>query len=368
MSNVERKLVTFRQVSDIKPIEGADAIELAIVDSWQCVVKKGTFKQGDVAVYFEIDSFLPVEPRYEFLRKGCFKSTTFLGDGFRIRTIKLRGEISQGLLLPLSDFDFYKESEFTWKYTDSAGNQHYIDPLSDQDLSQILGVQKWEKPLPASLSGKAKGNFPPFITETDQERIQNIFGKREWLKHKDELFEVSLKLDGTSFTAYIKDGNLGVCSRNLELDIENNPGNTYVEFAIKSGLLESLRDQYVLFPDNTAIQGELMGPGIQDNRENLKEHKLFIFNVFDIDKQCYVDPLTANEYVNLWFHNEYIEYIPVIERSTSLENFKTIEDFLNYADRASLNHPIAEGVVFKSLESQFSFKVINNKFLTSEKD
>ena len=144
----ERKLVTHRVIKDIIPIEGADLIELAIVDGWQCVVKKGEFKVGDTGVYFEVDSFLPIKPEYEFLRKGGYKVVEGLGEGFRIRTIKLKGKLSQGLLLPLEG-----------------------EPQFDVDLSEAYGVRKYEKPIPAQLQGKVKGNFPDFLRKTDQERV-----------------------------------------------------------------------------------------------------------------------------------------------------------------------------------------------------
>src|SRR5438309_10635527 len=100
----ERKLATIRRISKIEPIEGADRIVKATIDGWELVTQKDNYRVGDLCVYFEIDSFLPVRPEFEFLRKGCFKSTKNLGDGFRIKTIKLRGQVSQGLSLPLGDF------------------------------------------------------------------------------------------------------------------------------------------------------------------------------------------------------------------------------------------------------------------------
>jgi len=98
-----RKLASIRRVADISPIDGADNIELLKIDGWNVVANKGIHKENDLVVFFEIDSFLPVRPEFEFLRKSCFRSTKNLGDGFRLKTVKLRGTISQGLVLKVED-------------------------------------------------------------------------------------------------------------------------------------------------------------------------------------------------------------------------------------------------------------------------
>jgi len=171
---MSRKLATVRKVLDIRPIEGADAIELAIIGGWQCVVKKGDFKVGDLGVYFEIDSFLPIEPKYEFLRKSSYRQLPTGEEGFRLRTVRLRGALSQGLLLPLGEF------------TDL--------PVDTYDLTSFLKVTKYEPPMPACLAGDAAGSFPSDIPKTDAERIQNLADYFE--QYKEAEFEVTEKLDG----------------------------------------------------------------------------------------------------------------------------------------------------------------------------
>ena len=140
MSNYERALVAVRVINNILPIENADAIEIAAVDGWNVVIEKNSFKIGDKGVYFEIDYFLPIEERYEFLRK---RSLSKMGDqeGFRLTTIRLRGKISQGLLLPLSSFPELK-------------NQ---DIKIGVDLTKTLKVQLYEPPIPDELAGMVKG-------------------------------------------------------------------------------------------------------------------------------------------------------------------------------------------------------------------
>jgi hypothetical protein len=149
----ERKLVTVRKIDSLNPIEGADAIEVATVGGWKVVVKRGEFQVGDLALYLEVDSFLPEsDERFAFLMKSGVRE--FEGvRGHKLRTIKLRGQLSQGLLLPVSLF----EVELWGK--DLAG-----------DLADAIGIKKWEPAISPQLAGQIKGAFPSFIRKTDQER------------------------------------------------------------------------------------------------------------------------------------------------------------------------------------------------------
>ena len=157
-----RKLVTIQKISEIKPIEGADAIELVIIKGWQCVSKKGEFKAGDFCVYFEVDSFLPVDERYEFLRRTSYRDNEFMGIGFRIKTMTMRGEISQGLALPITMFP------------EVAG------VAAGENVTDLLGVRKWELPEQVGTAGIAIGNKPFGIPTTDETRLQSM---PEFLEH-----------------------------------------------------------------------------------------------------------------------------------------------------------------------------------------
>lgn len=336
---VTRKLASVRSIANIEPIDGADNIVCATVDGWKLVTQKSNnFQIGDLVIYFEIDSFLPVTEKFEFLRKSSYRK---MGDeeGFRIKTIKLRGQVSQGLILPLTEFDI-------------------ANPEEGLDLTELLGVKKWDPPLPTQLAGTAKGNFPSFLVKTDQERVQNIYKNLQYIN--DE-FEVTLKLDGSSVTVYYNNGEYGVCSRNL--DLKETEGNTFWETVRGLKLIESLQT----LGKNIAIQGELMGPGVQGNRENLKTHSIFVFDIIDIDNQRYLTPEQRYDMISE-LNCGLLEQVPFIDW-ISLDKFTSVDDYLNYADRASIVHPIAEGVVFKSRNNpRFSFKAINNKFLLKEKD
>lgn len=376
MMDGERKLATIRRISAIDPIPGADQIVKLTIDGWELVSQKDNFKAGDLAVYFEIDSFLPVRPEFEFLRPRCFKSTTNLGDGFRLRTIKLRGQISQGLAMPVGELFAYDHEKGLY-YINHPEHGHVTVGEGD-DVTDLLDVKKYEQPIPAQLAGRVKGNFPTFLRKTDQERVQNCFNSvKKWIGYKEPAtpandnersnFEITLKLDGSSITMYHNDGQVGVCSRNLDLKRDYN--NAFWYTAINARILPALVD----FGRNVAIQGELMGPGIQGNREALQHNKIFIFDIFDIDAQRYLTPsereimlddLEMSGIVDV----RYVDHAPVIG-VVSLDSYETVGDVLAVADRSSINNTVAEGVVFKSyLPNGPTFKAINNKYLLAEKD
>ena len=336
-----RKLVTVRQIDEIHPIEGADAIVRARIGGWDVVVKKDEFTEGGLCVYFEIDSFLPESDyRYQFLMdRGKIMWNGH--HGARLKTIKLRGQISQGLALPANDFPEVEQA--------------YNGIPQDQDFSELLNVLKWEPIIPAQLAGQMRGNFPHFLCKTDQERAQNMVRD---IFEKAREYEVTTKLEGSSMTVYMHEGRFGVCSRNIDLKTDND-GNAFVSLAKKIGLDEHL-------PDGFAIQGELMGPGVQGNIEGFNEPKFFVFDVYNIADQKYLRTHDRVNFVlDLKEKGLEIDHVPVIAHA-SLEKLgiETIDDLLAYADGPSINFKYREGVVFKDLDDpNFTFKAISNKYL-----
>ena len=396
--DIDRKLVTLRIIDDILPIENADAIECAVIGGWKVVVKKGSFKAGDAAVYMEIDSFLPEgNPAWQFLVDK--QAREFNGvRGHRLRTIRLRGQISQGLILPIN--------ELAEVYT--AVGDHLDEEDFELDFSSMLGVTKYEAPLPAQLQGKAKGLFPSFIRRTDEPRCQNkvseIFGYdhveievdvdpalidpvaiergrmairdgkvysiRKPEASRDTEYEITLKMDGSSCTFYHLGGKVGVCSRNLELDIgEGNADNSFVRMFYDSGM-DKILPQF----GNIAIQGELCGPGIQGNREALKDFQFFLFNIQNIDEQRYLNPqerkVMYNQFIQAGANTEKFKHVMIKHEAAKLPDLglHNIDDLIKFADGPSLVHPVREGWVFKRLDGQFSFKVISNQYLAGLKD
>jgi RNA ligase (TIGR02306 family) len=336
---MERKLASIRKISDLSPIEGADKIELATIDGWKVVVAKDVnHKVGDLIVYCEVDSFLPIEPEFEFLRKTSYKKMSDGREGFRLKTIKLRGQISQGLILPISVF-----GDFGWTAYEGI------------DVTEKLGIVKYEPPIPAQLSGMVKGNFPSFLKKTDEERVQNL--SKEFESYRNEQFYVTEKLDGSSVTYYVKDEVFGVCSRNLDLLEDEN--NSMWKFATETGL----RDRMVKLGENIAIQGEIIGEGIQGNPYQRIGQTVKIFNGFDIDKYDY---LSLEELLELVKTLE-VKTVPILDLDFTLP--ETIDELLLMAEGKSVLNLKAEreGLVIRSHDRKISFKSISNKFLLNEK-
>ncbi len=332
-----RKLASIQKIKALEAIQGADAIEKATVLGWQLVVKKGEFKVGDLAVYCEIDSLFPDKPAFEFLKPR----------GMRIRTIRLRGQISQGICFPLSILP--KEFE----------------PIEDEDCTEVLGITKYEPPIPACLSGVIKGKFPSFIPKTDETRVQVL--QKVLDKYKGEKCYVTEKLDGSSTTYYIKENEFGVCSRNLEL-LEDEE-NSFWKVARQLDVENKLRS----LGRNISLQGELIGEGVQNNKLKLKGQTVRFFNAFDIDKFEY---LNFYEF-NLLLNSLNLQGVPIISLDYNLEN--DIDAIIKMATIKSqlLSDIWAEGIVIRpyiekidlllSIENfhngRVSFKAINPEFL-----
>jgi RNA ligase (TIGR02306 family) len=352
---MERKLASIQRILDIQPIEGADKIVKATINGWQLVTAiDNGFKVGDLVIYFEIDSWIPTEIA-PFLSKGKEPRMFDNVAGERLKTIRLRGEVSQGLIIPIPE-EFNDPTQFGEGF----------------DLTEQLGILKYEKPLPANLTGMARGNFPSFIQKTDQERIQN--SRKEmtlYVKNKTE-FEVTEKIDGSSMTVYSKvndDGEkiIGVCSRNLDLKLDQE-GNSFVNIANKCGIITALMNS----DKEVAVQGELYGEGIQGNPQGIAGHKFAIFDIFDIKKQVYMPRKEKMEFftnsIMPFVDLNLCRHIPVIYENFVMET-EDIGFYLKMAEGKIGNSNVErEGLVFKSLDGEYSFKAISNKFLISEKD
>lgn len=338
----ERKMATIRKIDEIRPIEGADAIEAAVVGGWVVVIKKGEFKAGDLAVYLEIDSWVPhvVAP---FLSKGQEPREYNGVKGERLRTVKLRGQVSQGLLLPLSILPR------------SLGFEFATDKTVGEDVSLWLGIQKWEAPIPASLSGDVEGVFPTVVPKTDQERIQNLTEElKTWQGNSAFTWEVTEKLDGSSMTVFVHGDREGVCSRNWAL--KETAGNTLWAVARREQLIEKVRQT----GRNLALQGELIGEGIQGNAYNVKGQDFRLFDIYDIDRGEYLGPLERRVFAET--HG--IKHVPVIATEMVIEEWVT--GLLTMADGVSVLNPKTnrEGLVFKcNTFGGPSFKAISNRWL-----
>lgn len=357
---MERKLATIRKIEEVKPIDGADMIEACRVGGWWVVAKKDEFKVGDLAVYCEVDCWIPHELA-PFLSKGK-EPREFEGiKGERLRSIRLKGQLSQGLLLPID----LKDGQFTGGIYVVKG-----EPVEEgQDVTELLGIVKWERPISPQLAGKVKGNFPSSVPKTDQERCQNLQKELDVALKAGTDFEISEKLDGSSMTVYLIDGVFGVCSRNLDLERDEN--NSMWKLAIRLDLEEKIRNSS--HGHNIALQGEIVGPGIQGNKYDLKDHEFFIFDIFNASLQEYLVPENRRLYCELME----LKHVPVIEKNRTLEEFSVpysdhveIDRVLTKADQMSKLNPNAmqEGEVYKANDGGFTFKAISNAWLLGNKE
>ena len=341
-----RKLASIQRIWKIERIEGADRIELAHILGWQCVVNKGQFREMDLAVYFEVDSFLPIAPEFEFLRASSYRKTDIMGEGFRLRTMKFRGQISQGLLLPVSAFPAIP-----------------ADAELGTDVTEILGVKKWEIEERITTGGTMIGTLPYDIPHTDETRVQaepdliQAFAGLEYY--------ISTKMDGSSHSVGIDENGFHVTGHNYEY---KDDGNSPFYELVKSMDLQAKMEAFATANNLSTftIQGELCAPGIQKNRLKLTKPAWYVFTIRENGKRV---GLTRMLEV---CEKHQLESVPIEEIGTDLPvKYPTVEALL---ERADGNYPKGgkkEGIVIRPTEPVYcelvsgalSMKVVSNKYL-----
>ena len=347
-----RKLASIQRVWQIDPIEGADRIELAHVLGWQCVIKKGEFQAGDLAVYFEIDSYLPIRPEFEFLRSSSYKNTDVMGEGFRLRTQKFRGQVSQGLLLPVSVFPEITEPyDVGW------------------DMTERLGVRKWEVEERATTGGTIMGTLPYSIPHTDETRVQaepDLIGDFAGLE-----YYISTKMDGSSHSISIDQDGVHVTGHNYEY--KDDGASAFYEFVKKRGYIDRMREfKDAIGLHELTLQGEFCAPGIQQNRLRLVKPEWYVFTIMEnglrigLDRMMLVCEALGG-----------IPTVPIEEIDKDLPSkYPTVEALLARADGEYPNGGKKEGVVIRPTEPVFcprisaplSMKVVNNAYLLKQKE
>ena len=370
-----RKLATIQKINKICEIPGADNIVCATVLGWEIIIRKEDFKEGDKCIYVEIDSVLPPWPDFEFMKSRKY----------RIKTIKLRGHISQGICFPLSilsvpikQVDSYPEGH---DVTDFMNIKKY-DPQANAEAKELENRTKIEKSRIhkyfmrhswfKKLTSYRSMVWPQFIRKTDEERIQS---HPEWIDEiRGKEVYITEKLDGCSATYYcIKNKGLsrlwkpyiwGICSRNKNVtekyQNKHIGTNVYKEIAeschIKAKLLSAIKFLYPI-KQYVYIQGEIIGPKVQGNKYNIINHLFYVFNV-NVDGR-FLLPYHRWEFIK----SINLRDVPFIAFLTLKEN-EGIPELVNYADRTSKIHKIPmEGVILRTVDEKTSFKVINPKFL-----
>ena len=302
----ERKLASIQRIAEIKSIPDADLICAYRINGWWVVGKKDEFIVDDLVVYIEVDSWIPTHLA-PFLSKGK-EPKEYMGiKGERLRTIKLKKQISQGLILGIDTIDSFLINEG--------------DAITD-----YFSIIKWEAPT-EFLSAAAKGNFPSFIPKTDQERIQNIPRELKAYNNQDDLWQRSEKIDGSSITIFVNAEESGVCSRNLELKEDDT--NTWWKLTKQYNIIDKIKSMN----RNLAIQGEIYGSSINGNLYNLTDQRLMVYNIYDIDNNEYLNP---EEALNICIEYS-IPHVPVIN-NTNIKG--TMQDFIDKADGNSIINPL----------------------------
>ena len=341
-----RKLASIQRIWKIEPIEGADRIELAYVLGWQCVVNKDQFKPMDLAVYFEIDSFLPIRPEFEFMRSSSYRRTDIMGEGFRLRTMRFRGQISQGLLLPIEQF-----------------LEIPVDVELGRDVSDILDVKKWEIEEKATTGGTVIGTLPVDVPHTDETRVQ---AEPDLIEDFAGLeYYISTKMDGSSHSVSLDEDGFHVTGHNYEY--KDDGKSAFYNLVKREDIEDRMRKFY---KDNglrvLTIQGELCAPGIQQNRLKLIRPEWYVFTIREDGKRVGLKRMQeickAME----------LQMVPVEEVGTDLPSkYPTVEALLERADGEYPKGGKKEGIVIRPTEpvycerisASLSMKVVSNKYL-----
>lgn len=341
-----RKLASIQRIWKIEPIEGADRIELAHVLGWQCVVNKGQFQPMDIGVYFEIDSFLPIRPEFEFMRSSSYKKIDIMGEGFKLRTMRFRGQISQGLLLPLSQFP-----------------EIPADAAVSDDVTELLGVRKWEIEERATTGGTAIGNLPYDIPHTDETRVQE---EPELIQAFAGLeYYISTKMDGSSHSLGIDENGFHVTGHNYEY--KDDGSSSFYEL-IKARGYQAKMEEYAqkLGLKTLTIQGELCAPGIQQNRLRLTKPEWYVFTIRENGKRIGLK--------RMLLICEALDMTPVPIEEVGMDlpsKYPTVEALLARADGDYPNGGKKEGIVVRPttpvfcplISASLSMKIVSNKYL-----
>ncbi|XXH05243.1 type II membrane protein [Hypoxylon texense] len=382
-----RKLVTIRQIMDLRPVATTPRLQIAVVDGWTCAVRTGLFSKGELVVFFEIDSFLPapaVDPRYQAQHNPLHTSvTTWQGvKGIHVKSIMVGSnshEISQGVVLKLCEFPEL-ESIYV-DYTTVLGSEAGREIAIDTCFAEKLGVKKWQPAATDATTTTSLGPPPVFFPKTDIERVQNIktlFAKK---KYAQAVFQESVKMDGSAMTVYfvrrdsqfhksvprlpddarradMPNGRVGVCSRHHDLSaagtVRTNP---FWWMALCYGLPWKLN----LLNRNLAVRGELVGSSVGGNRHGYAagRHDFYAYGIYDVDAQRYLRPAEAA----LRAGQLGLKHVPVLGYVRLRDVAASHEELLARAEGVGMNGERREGLVYKNVEDGRWFKVRANDYL-----
>lgn len=386
MTEFKRKLASVMVIDEVFPIPNADKLELVRLDGWKAVVQKDKFKVGDKVVYVETDSLLPIDKEeFNFMEQRKF----------RVKQIKLRGQISDGLVFQMNELISYKLNPKKYDVgddlTDVLGIKHYQKLAEEQSVKNPKVKKKGFKWYWYNFKVKliemflgnigALGPWPGYCPKSDEPQIRHVYNtiKHRYLGTKCEVRE---KLHGKSVSIYFYNGKSGVCSRNYELicrdkqesGIKNQLGQ-WLAKKLDVKIVDSSSDDYWVFVKenkviekvksvygdmNIAIQLELCGPNINGNMYKFDKLRGFVFNVWDIDNKKYWNGNQVDEFCNKT-GLERVPFLGYIDLHDDLDKY--ISDC---SVRSTMGDCVMEGHVIRPIEEindpnigRLSFKCIS---------
>lgn len=416
LTDTQRKMASIQEINTLSPIENSDFLEVAMMKDlgWKVVVKKGEFKPGDKVVYFEIDSAINVKDLPEplaFLKdKGTKKlftgrtpdTSAFSGEYVRIKTIKLRGQVSQGLVIPwdapIGERD-NGESKFVVDYLAPSDVEVSSEGVTvGTDLTKAFHVEVWDRlvewydersQLGPKAQSHAAGTFPEWCPKTDEVRIEGLMEYFSDPEMTNAVWECTEKNDGSSQTLFYcpekwPDDPMKTASRKFLLKDDGCSDDWFnvfkkigwdllkkrFETIYKNGFeyVDDTTKAIVEFPKNheLAVQSEHIGAKFNGNHDRNTEDHVRVFRIFDVTDQKFVSPNCRYEICRILG----LEHVKVLETCKIFDKCKTIDDFENYVTRKSDNGNQIEGVVFKRVDNgDISFKKVSAKYLLgNEKD
>lgn len=352
-----RKLASIREIADLLPIEGKDRIELAVVDGWQVIVQKGEYQKGDKTIFCETDSVLPKIKEFEFLEKR----------GYRIKTMKMGGVLSQGICFPLSILKSKRKHAVGDDVTNELGITQYEPPMSQETqeminqrrIAKYLSRYTWFRKL--FMRNRDKEPFPKFIRKTDEERIQNCPN----ILNQNTLWTITEKIDGQSGTFFLvkrkkhwwrkQAYEYGVCSRNIRLIRKDN--SSYWKVSDKYRI-EDVPRANIGDNDYISIQGECIGRNIQKNKYKVDDYDLFVFN-YTTSKSG----RASTESMAFFCKANGLKSVPMLGININLKGITPLEILEMANGKSKLFDTLREGIVCRSKDGVLSFKAVSPDFL-----
>ena len=332
-----QKIASIREITDIKQIDKSENFERAIIDGgWSVVVEKNQYSSGQKVVYIQPGAWIPSKLA-SVGESGIYKGIR----GGQLKIIKKSGIYSEGMIIPLDKIKNISE---------------------DSDIDQIYNVQKWERIISEEFSGVSKGVYPSYIETPSYDHCQNL-NHQIFNEHINDQYEITTKLDGIPMSVYVKGGRVGVFSNGI--NFKETPTNYFWKLARNINIIEKIKEFYEDSNKwNFAIHGVVVGEGIYANAEKIKERRFFMHDIYDITNKKFVDPEKRHKLYIPLSEGTLLDHLPVLANRVTMPYIaKNMDELVAYADGPSIA-PFTKrkGLVFKSYNSDFSFKVRSNLY------